>query len=33
VEDGGQTMVGEKWIDQNPEGRKSVTRFFLKIVP
>jgi hypothetical protein len=33
VEIGGQTMVGEKWIDQNPESKKSVTRFSFKIVP
>jgi hypothetical protein len=33
VEGGGQTMVGEKWIDQDPNGRESVTQFLLKIVP
>ena len=33
VEDGVQTMVFEKWIDQKPIGRKSVNQFFLKIVP
>ena len=33
VEGGSKTMVGEKWIDQNPDGRKSVTQFFFKFVP
>jgi hypothetical protein len=29
---GGQAMAAEKQDDQNPEGRKSVTRFFLGFV-
>ena len=32
VAGGSKTMVGEKWLDQNPKGRKSVTPFFFRIV-
>jgi hypothetical protein len=32
VENGSKKMVSEKWNDQNPDGRKSVTRFSIEIV-